>query len=119
MATTQIKDGYNGGSDNQLKVNNDGSINVNGGGGGGGNNSVGPTGSPDLGYATEIGGIEPSGALEPLQLDSSGNLKVVVEGGGGSPNVNLIEVGGSAISLGIGTTANSLPVVLPASQIST
>lgn len=35
MSTTQIKDGFDGGSDNQLKVNTDGSINVNGGGGGG------------------------------------------------------------------------------------
>jgi hypothetical protein len=35
MAATTIKDGFNGGSDNQLKVNSDGSINVNGGGGGG------------------------------------------------------------------------------------
>ena len=33
MATTQIKDGYQGGTDNQLKVNADGSINVAGGGG--------------------------------------------------------------------------------------
>lgn len=30
MATTQIKDGFNGGSDNQLKVNADGSINTGG-----------------------------------------------------------------------------------------
>lgn len=30
MSTTQIKDGYNGGSDNQLKVNTDGSINTSG-----------------------------------------------------------------------------------------
>jgi hypothetical protein len=36
MATTQIKDGYNGGSDNQLKVNPDGSINVDVSGGSGG-----------------------------------------------------------------------------------
>lgn len=28
MSTTQIKDGFNGGSDNQLKVNSDGSINI-------------------------------------------------------------------------------------------
>lgn len=35
MATTTIKDGFAGGSDNQLRVNDDGSINVNGGGGGG------------------------------------------------------------------------------------
>jgi hypothetical protein len=36
VSTTQIKDGFNGGSDNQLKVNSDGSINVNSSGGGGG-----------------------------------------------------------------------------------
>lgn len=36
MSTTQIKDGFGGGSDNQLKVNADGSINVNSSGGGGG-----------------------------------------------------------------------------------
>lgn len=35
MAVTQIKDGYAGGSDNQLKVNSDGSINVTSSGGGG------------------------------------------------------------------------------------
>ncbi len=34
MATTQIKDGYQGGSDNQLKVNPDGSITVTAAGGG-------------------------------------------------------------------------------------
>lgn len=38
MATTQIKDGFQGGSDNQLLVNPDGSINVNTSGGGGGSN---------------------------------------------------------------------------------
>jgi hypothetical protein len=40
MATTQIKDGFAGGSDNQLKVNPDGSINVTGGGGGGGDVNI-------------------------------------------------------------------------------
>lgn len=35
MASSTIKDGYNGGTDNQLRVNDDGSINVVGGGGGG------------------------------------------------------------------------------------
>lgn len=35
MAATTIKDGFAGGSDNQLKVNDDGSINVVGGGSGG------------------------------------------------------------------------------------
>lgn len=36
-------------------------------------------------------------------------------GGGGGGDVNLTEVGGSAISLGPSTMANSLPVVMPAS----
>lgn len=35
MASTTIKDGFNGGTDNQLRINDDGSINVVGGGGGG------------------------------------------------------------------------------------
>jgi hypothetical protein len=38
MATTQIKDGFAGGSDNQMKVNADGSINVDVSGGGGASN---------------------------------------------------------------------------------
>lgn len=38
MAVTQIQDGFNGGSDNQLKVNADGSINVDVSGGGGPSN---------------------------------------------------------------------------------
>lgn len=38
MAATTIKDGFSGGSDNQLRVNDDGSINVVGGGGGGTSN---------------------------------------------------------------------------------
>lgn len=40
MATTTIKDGFNGGSDAQLKVNPDGSINVVGGGSGGGSVNI-------------------------------------------------------------------------------
>lgn len=40
MAATTIKDGFQGGSDNQLKVNPDGSINVNGGGGSSGNVNI-------------------------------------------------------------------------------
>ncbi len=68
MATTTIKDGFNGGTDAQLKVNPDGSINVD------------------------------------------------VSSGGGSSNVNLTEVGGTAISLGQKTSANSLPVVIASDQ---
>lgn len=73
MAVTQIKDGFNGGSDNQLKVNNDGSINTTGSGG---NASVGATGVTAPTSATEVGGINPSGNLTPLSVDSSGFLNV-------------------------------------------
>lgn len=76
MATTTIKDGYNGGSDNQLRVNNDGSINVNGGGGGGGNASVGPTGSTAPASGTEIAGIDPSGNLKAVSVDANGFVNV-------------------------------------------
>lgn len=44
MATTQIKDGFNGGSDNQLKVNDDGSINVVTGGSVGNNVNISSVG---------------------------------------------------------------------------
>lgn len=69
MATTQIKDGFDGGSDNQLKVNSDGSINVD-----------------------------------------------VTGGGGGVTNTNLTQVGGSPITLGQTTEANSIPVTIASDQ---
>jgi hypothetical protein len=68
VATTSIKDGFAGGSDNQMKVNADGSINVD------------------------------------------------VSGGGGASNVNLIEVGGTAITLGQTTMALSIPVTIASDQ---
>ncbi len=68
MATTQIKDGFDGGSDNQLKVNADGSINVD------------------------------------------------VTGGGVGSNVNITEFGGSPVTIGQQTSANSLPVVIASDQ---
>lgn len=78
MAATQIKNGFNGGSDDQLLVNPDGSINVNGGGGGGSNASVGPVGSTAPGSATEVGGVDPSGNLVPVSTDSTGAINVNV-----------------------------------------
>ena len=58
MATTQIKDGFNGGSDNQLKVNSDGSINVDVSGGGGTSNV----------NITEINGTAITGSDLPVDL---------------------------------------------------
>lgn len=76
MATTQIKDGYAGGSDNQLKVNSDGSINVNTSGGGGSNASVGLTGVTAPASATEMAGIDPSGNLKGVSVDINGFINV-------------------------------------------
>lgn len=75
MATTQIKDGFDGGSDNQLKVNTDGSINVNEAAGGG-NPSVGPTSTTAPTSATEIAGIDPSGNLRAVSVDANGFVNV-------------------------------------------
>ncbi len=63
MAATTIKDGYQGGSDNQLKVNPDGSINVNTGGGGGSNVNL-----------TEVGGAP----IAEGQTTMANSLPVVI-----------------------------------------
>jgi len=81
MATTTIKDGFNGGSDNQLKVNADGSINVNTSGGGGGSNvnliSVGGA-SINLGQTTEANSLPVVIASDqsPITVISSGSSTV-------------------------------------------
>jgi hypothetical protein len=96
MAVTQIKDGFAGGSDNQLKVNSDGSINVTTGGGGGntnvnlhdaGGNDLNSTGgsldvnitggtisatNPSVGTT---GATAPTSATEMGAIDGSGNLQ--------------------------------------------
>lgn len=79
MATTQIKNGFEGGSDDQLLVNNDGSINVKTSGGSMANPSVGPTGAVAPTSATEVGGINPSGNLTPLMVDANGSLITTAE----------------------------------------
>lgn len=80
MAVTQIKDGYNGGSDNQLRVNDDGSINIGSGGGGGSNASVGPVNVTSPTSATEIAGVGPTGLLTPVSVTSTGAINVVTSG---------------------------------------
>lgn len=71
-----MKDGFNGGSDNQLRVNDDGSINVNSTGSGGGNASVGPVLQPAPTSATEIAGVDPDGKLRPVSVDENGFVNV-------------------------------------------
>jgi hypothetical protein len=81
------------------------------------NPSTGSNGSSAPIYSTEVGGINPSNNLQPLQTDSSGNLKVVVESGSSTvQNVNLANVGGTAIALGQALMASSLPVVIASNQ---
>lgn len=77
MAVTQIKNGFQGGSDAQLLVNPDGSINVNtNGGGSGGNASVGPSGSTPPASSTQVGGVDASGNLHPISVDNNGFVNV-------------------------------------------
>lgn len=78
MATTQIKNGFEGGSDDQLLVNPDGSINtkITGGTIIASNPSVGPTGSPAPVQATEIAGVDSAGNLIPVAVNSSGQIEI-------------------------------------------
>ena len=151
MATTTIKDGYNGGSDNQLKVNPDGSINVDVTGGGAGSNvnlvsvggssitlgqnteansipvtiasnqspipvtgsitatnpSVGADGSVAPDYSTLIGGINPSGNLQGLLVDSSGLLEVNAGQIFGVQNLRVLYNEVNSIAVGVETTINT------------
>lgn len=87
------------------------------GSGGGTNASVGPNGSTAPTSSTEVGGIDPSGDLHPLQTDADGNLLISLADAPILPfDVNLTEVNGAAISEGQKTMAESLPVVLSSDQ---
>lgn len=75
MASTQIKNGFEGGSDDQLLVNPDGSINVKGTISAT-NPSVGPTGATAPAQATEIAGVDSAGNLVPVLVTSTGQIEV-------------------------------------------
>lgn len=86
-------------------------------GGSGSNASVGPNGSPIPTSSTLVAGENPSGNQEPLQTDASGNLLVTLATSPVSNvNVNLVDVGGTAITLGSKTSSASLPVVVASDQ---
>lgn len=57
--------------------------------------------------------IKSSDSDNQALVDSSGHLYVTTSGSGGTADINLIEVGGSPITLGPATIANSLPVTDP------
>lgn len=106
MATTTIRDGFQGGSDNQLKVNPDGSINVDGGGGS--NASVGPTGDPIPTDATLVGAQDPNGLLQPLHVNADGELIVA-----STPNGFSIISPGYPMQVNLGTTSAVLVAANP------
>lgn len=83
MATTIIKSTS---SDNQAIVTSDGRLLVSGDGSTGSNASVGTTGATAPTQATEIAGVDPSGNLKAVAVDSAGNL-IIASGGGGTQDV--------------------------------
>lgn len=86
-----------------------------------GNNSQRSAGAPfnaafpSIGIAA--GALDSTGTnMVPFNVDANGNLKVVTSGAAGTSAVNLVQVGGSAISLGQKGSATSFPVVLASDQ---
>jgi|SRR5665213_1729 len=72
--------------------------------GAGGNVSVGPNGTIAPTSSTEVGGINPSGNLQPLQTDATGALIVTPETG----SVQHVIVDSSALPTGAATSANQV-----------
>lgn len=112
MSTTQIKDGFQGGTDNQLLVNLDGSINVKDTGGSTTNPSVGLNGAIAPTMSTEVSGINPSGKLTPLNVDAGGALITTAE-------MSMVEgfstvVAGYPALVSVGTNSTQL---LPANPL--
>lgn len=63
-----------------------------------------------------VGIGDPDKPANTIQVNDDRSINVVVTSGGGGSDVNLVEVGGSAIALGQATMANSLPVVIASNQ---
>jgi hypothetical protein len=70
----------------------------------GSNPSIGVNGAPIPGDATLVGGENPSGNLEPLQTDASGNLLVSLAAEPGAPLHVIVD--SSALPTGAATSAN-------------
>src|SRR5271166_5731894 len=84
---------------------------------GGANPSVGTNGVTAPTSSTEVGGINPSGNLQPLQTDSAGNLLVSLSADPIDPlGVNIEKCGGVATTLGQKAMAASIPVAIASDQ---
>lgn len=98
MATTQIKNGFNGGSDAQLLVNPDGSINVNTSGGGGGSN------------------VNIHDSAGNALTSTTGALNVNVVSEIPSPPITTISQYDTIASIAMGATATILTYTVPAGK---
>lgn len=74
-----------------------------------------PIGQPYPTSAVPIAGENPAGLLTPIQTNTAGDL-IVTQAAGSIDNVNLSEVGGSAVTLGAKVSASSIPVVLASDE---
>jgi hypothetical protein len=100
MATTTIKDGFNGGSDNQLKVNADGSINVNTGGGGGSNVNL-----TEVGGATiNLGQTTMANSLPVTIASDQSPIPITIQGVNPNQSSVLVYQSQSAVAVGVTTT---------------
>ena len=79
--------------------------------------ATGIIGSPVLADAIQVGYKDGSGNLQIPSASKSLPCHHIVSGGG-SPDVNLIKVGGSPITIGQAVMAASLPVVIASNQSS-
>jgi len=81
--------------------------------GGTGNPSVGPTGTTAPTDATEIGGVDGSGNLIPVAVDSSGVVQVNISGTSPTPlpvTDAAVETNTGVIAQAIGTSGSAVPV---------
>lgn len=103
MATTVIKS-YN--SDNQAEVTDNHELKVTGTFTAN-NSSVGPTGDPVPADATLVGGEDPSGNLQALQVNNAGELRVAGISVFTTQNVRVLYSEVSSIAVGIETLVNT------------
>lgn len=75
-----------------------------------------PTGQPIPANAVYVAGENPSGDLEGLKTDANGNLLVSLSDSVAEQDVNLNQVSGASITLGLKAAAASLPVILASDQ---
>jgi hypothetical protein len=99
------------GNGHYLAVNPDGSINTTSV-----NPSVGSNGATAPTSSTEVGGINPTGKLSPLQVDSAGQLKVAGISVFTSQDVRVLFLEVTGIAVGVETSVNSYTA--PAGKIS-